>query len=75
LQQRKSRLSIGTPFDPFDFIDEPLDHAVAPRQAASIGNSFRIIGQPIDKSDQFRNPADPDSGFPVLQAHLSLTFS
>src|SRR6266536_665558 len=70
LKQRKSRLSIGTPFDPFYFIDEPLNHPVAPGQTTSVGNSLRIIVQPISKSDQFRNSTGPDCGFPLLQTHL-----
>ena len=66
LQQRKARLSIGTAFDPLHLIDEPLHHPVAPTQAASVGNSLRVISEPIDKRDQFRNPTGPHSGFPLL---------
>src|SRR5258706_4017214 len=75
LQQRKSRLSVGTAFDPLHFIHETLNHAIAPGHAASIGNSLRIVGQPINKSDQLGNPTSPDSGFPLLQAHLPLELS
>src|SRR5204863_3947574 len=32
-------------FDPFHFIDKSLDHAIAPRQTASISHSLRIISQ------------------------------
>src|SRR6266487_3400845 len=75
LQQRKSRLSVGTAFDPLHFIHETLNHAIAPGHAASIGNSLRIVSRPINKSDQLGNPTGPDSGFPLLQAHLPLVFS
>jgi hypothetical protein len=75
LQERKSSLSIGTTLDPFYFIDEPLDHPVAPGQAVSIGNSLRIIVEPIGKRDQFCNPTGPNSSFPLLQSRLPLAFS
>jgi len=45
LQQRKSRLSVGTAFDPLHFIHETLNHSIAPGHAASIGNSLRIVSQ------------------------------
>jgi hypothetical protein len=44
LQQWESRLSIGTAFNPLHFIDKTLNHPVAPRQAASVGNSLCVIG-------------------------------
>jgi hypothetical protein len=75
LEQREASLPIRAAFNPLHFIDEPLDHPVAPSQAASVSNSLRIIVQPIDKSDQFRDPTDPDSGFPLLQSHQPLAFS
>jgi hypothetical protein len=75
LQQRKSGLSIGTPFDPFYFIDKTFDHSVAPCQAATVGNRFRIVGESINKSDQFRDPTGLDSSFPLLQTQPSLAFS
>src|SRR3989440_9154967 len=75
LQQRKARLSIGTAFDPLHFIHETLNHAIAPRHAASVDNSLRIVSQPINKSDQLGNPTGQHSGFPLLQAHLPLVLS
>jgi hypothetical protein len=75
LQQRKSCLAVGTAFDPLHFIHEPLHHAIAPGHAASIGNSLRILSQPINKSDELGNPTGADSGFPLLQAHQPLVFS
>jgi hypothetical protein len=44
LQQWKACLPIRTAFHPLHFIDEALNHPVAPRQAASVGNSLCIIG-------------------------------
>jgi len=52
LQQWEASLPIGTALDRLDFIDEPLHHPVAPRQAASVSNSLCIISEPIGKSDQ-----------------------
>ena len=75
LEQRKSCLSIGAAFDPFHFVDEPLNHTVAPGQATSVGHSLPIIDQPIDKSDQIGNPTDLDSRLPLLQTQLPLAFS
>jgi hypothetical protein len=75
LEQWEACLSVRTAFDPLHFIDKPLNHAVAPGQTTSVGHRLRIIGQPVDKSDQFRNPSGLDSGFPLLQAHLPLTLS
>ncbi len=75
LEQRKSRLPVGTAFDPLHFIHEPLNHSIAPGHAASVGNSLRIVSQPINKSDELGNPTGPDSDFPLLQAHLPLVFS
>jgi hypothetical protein len=75
LQQREACLSIRAAFDPFHFSDESFHHAIAPGQATSVGHSLRIIGQPIDKSDQFRNPTDLDSDLPLLQTHLPLALS
>ena len=75
LQQRESCLSVGTTFDPLHFIHKPLHHAIAPGQAASIGNSLRIVSQPINKSDELGNPTGPDSDFPLLQGSLPLVFS
>jgi hypothetical protein len=34
-----------------------------------------ILGQPIDKSDQFGNPTGLDRGLPLLQTPLSLTLA
>src|SRR5581483_1589368 len=75
LQERKSSLSVGTAFDPLHLIDEPLDHPIAPRHAASVGNCLRIISEPINKRDQFRNSTGPDSSFPLLQPLQPLAFS
>ena len=75
LQQRKARLSVGTAFDPLHFIHETLNHSIAPGHAASIGNSLRIVSQPINKSDQLGNPTGPDSGFPLLQGPLPLVLA
>jgi len=55
LEQREACLSIRTAFDPLHLVNEPFDHAVAPRLGAPIGHGLRIVGQPIDKADQFRN--------------------
>jgi hypothetical protein len=71
LEQWKARLPIGTPFDPFHFIDEPLDHPSIPGLTAPVGHGLRIVGESVNKLDQFRDPAFPDSGFPLLQARLS----
>ena len=51
LEQRKACLPIGTAFDPLHLVNEPLNHAVAPRLGAPIGDGLRIVGQPIDKAD------------------------
>src|SRR5690349_13865890 len=67
LQQRKARLPIRTAFDCFDFIDESLDHPVAPGQTASIGHCLCIVGKTIDKSDQFHDSASPHGSFPWFQ--------
>ena len=40
LKEGKSCLSITAAFDPFDFIDKALHHAVAPTQTASVGMPF-----------------------------------
>jgi hypothetical protein len=66
LEQWEACLSVGTAFDPLHFIDESFNHAIAPGQTTPVGHSLRIIGQPVDKSDQFRNPSGLDSGFPLL---------
>jgi hypothetical protein len=75
LKEWESGLSIRTAFDPFHFVDEAFDYAIAPSHGASIGHGLRIIGQPIDKSDQFCNSTDLDSGLPLLQTHLPLALS
>lgn len=55
MQQRKSCLSVRTPFDPFHFVDEAFDHAIVAGLTASIGDSLCIVGKPIYKADQFRD--------------------
>jgi len=55
LEQRKARLSVGTAFDPFHFIHESLDHAIAPRLGTSIYYSFCIVSQSPHKIYQFGN--------------------
>jgi hypothetical protein len=75
LEQRESCLSIPAAFDPFHCIDELFHQTIAPSQTTSIGHNLRIIGQPIDKSDQFGNPTGLDSGLPLLQAHLPLVLA
>jgi hypothetical protein len=75
LKQRKACLSIRTAFDPLHFVHKPLDHAVAPRLATSIGDSFCIIGQPVDKLNQFHDPTRQNDCFPLLQAKLSLVLA
>ena len=75
LEQRESCLSIRAAFDPLHFVDETFDCAVAPGQTTSIGHGLRIIGQPIDKSDQFGNPTGLDSGLPLLLTHLPLVLA
>jgi hypothetical protein len=70
LQQRKACLSIGATFDPLHFIDESFDHAVAPRLATPIGDSLCIVGQPVDKINQFCDPTRQNGCFPVVQARL-----
>ena len=69
LKEGEACLPIGAAFDPFHFVDEPLNHTVAPGQATSVGHSLPIIDQPIDKSDQIGNPTGLDSRLPLLQAH------
>jgi hypothetical protein len=56
LEQREARLSIRTAFDPLQFVVESLHHPIAPRLGASVGDRLRIIGQAIDKADQFLDP-------------------
>jgi hypothetical protein len=68
LEQRKSCLPVGTALDPFDFVDEALNHPVVPRLAASKGDRLCIIGQSIDKIDEFRDATGLDGGFPVIQS-------
>src|SRR5436305_7691201 len=75
LEQREACLSIRTAFDPLHFGDEPLHHAVAPGQTTSVSHSLRILGQPINKSDQFGNPTGLDSGLPLLQTPLPLVLA
>src|SRR5207249_2457673 len=75
LKEGEACLPIGAAFDPFHFVDEPLNHTVAPGQAPSVGHSLPIIDQPIDKSDQLGNPTGLDSRLPLLQTHLPLAFS
>jgi hypothetical protein len=61
LQQWEASLSIRAAFDQFDFIDKPLNHAVAPRVATSIDDSICIVGQSFHKVDEFRNVRSPYS--------------
>src|SRR5258708_14582308 len=75
LQQWKSSLSIRTAFDRFDFIHKTLNHPVAPRHAASIGHRLRIVGKPIDKRDQFRDPTRPHGGFTLIQTQQSFALA
>ena len=66
LQQRKSRLSVGTAFDPFHFIHESLDQAIAPRLGTSIHDGFCIVSQSPHKISQFSNARSQYSTFPLL---------
>ncbi len=61
LEQREACLSIRAPFDPFHFIDEPLDHAVAPGQTPSVGHGLRITCIP---ERQFPRPTGRRCGTP-----------
>ena len=75
LEQRESCLSIRATFDPLYFIDESFDHAVASRLATPIGDRFCIIGQPVDKIHQFRDPTRQNSCFPLLQSPHAFTMA
>lgn len=48
---------------------------MAPRPAASPGHCLRIVGQPIDTRDPFRDPAGPRDHFPVLEAQPPFTLA
>jgi hypothetical protein len=69
LQERKPSLAIGAALDRFDFVDQALDHPIAPRQAASVGHRLCIISEAIHKRDQFCDGAGAYFGLPLLQAH------
>src|SRR6266699_3040912 len=70
LEQRKARLSVGTAFDPFHFIHEALDHAIAPRLGTSIHDGFCFVSQSLHKVDQWSLARSSYRGFPVLQSRF-----
>jgi hypothetical protein len=57
LEQRKSCLPVGGPFDEFDFGVETLNHSITVGFGASICHRCFIVSQPLNKADEFRDPA------------------
>ena len=75
LQQRETSLPIRTAFDPLQFVVEPLDHPIAPRFGAGVGDCHSIIGQALHKADQFLDPRGAHSRFPLVQPALAFALA
>src|SRR6266700_5103934 len=56
LEQWKSRLPVGVPFDEFDFGVETLNHSITVGFGTSICHGCFIVSQPLNEADEFRDP-------------------
>jgi hypothetical protein len=71
LEQWEASLSIGTAFDPLQFVGEPLHHPVALCFGTGVGDGLCIIRQAIDKADQLLDSRGTHSHFPLVQPALA----